>query len=152
MKSKFSDHITWTHNRMGQIIVYFWLLLMGILISNLHFVTIPSTHTRFPKYRELRFLGVTCLLPKLPSKATKKSSNSLPWVFETVCTYSFTALWNASCSSKALFSNFATLFGFLRRKSFMFTTSLFFPSAIMFFTNSVYFLWSPYKRRIYTFR
>jgi len=39
----------------------------------LHFVTIPSTHTKLPRKREVSVLGVTCLFPKLPSKATKNS-------------------------------------------------------------------------------
>jgi len=30
-----------------------------------HFVTIPSTHTKFPRNDEVKVLGVTCFAPKL---------------------------------------------------------------------------------------
>lgn len=71
----------------------------------LHLVTIPSTHTRLPRKRALRERGVTCLLPKLPSKPTWNSSNCLVNVASIEDTKSFSARWNATSSEKAFLSN-----------------------------------------------
>lgn len=86
--------------------------------------------------------GVTCRLPKLPSKPTKKSSNVLAKLGCNVDTYSFNARENASCSSNALANMAAARVGFFLRKSFIFTTRRFDRSLIMFFTKAMYVPWS----------
>jgi hypothetical protein len=105
----------------------------------IHLVTIPSTQIKLPKYLEVRLLGVTCLFPKLPSNATKKSSLSLAYSCATVNTYSFRAFWKADCSSKALLRRDFALAGFLRRKSFTFTFRRRDLSATISLTNCEYF-------------
>lgn len=69
---------------------------------NLHFVTIPSTHTKLPKKRDVRVLGVTCLFPKLPSNAIKKSIFCFAYSVSMLATNCFNAFWKAWCSSKEL--------------------------------------------------
>ena len=56
--------------------------------------------TRLPRFLLLRVLGVTCLLPKLPSNPTKKSIVSLAYVASIEPTNSLSAFWKADTSSK----------------------------------------------------
>lgn len=89
------------------------------------------------KYLDVKDRGVTCLFPKLPSNAMNKSA----WPFEydgsTEATYSFSALWKAICSSKALFKRLIALEGFFLLKSLTFTTSRDDLSPIIIFTRSI---------------
>lgn len=64
----------------------------------LHCVAIPSRQMRLFRNLEDKVLGVTCLLPKLPSRPIKHSSISQAG--STVWIYSFRAIWNAPSSTE----------------------------------------------------
>lgn len=59
----------------------------------------PSKHTRFPKNLDVKVLGVTCLLPKLPSKPTKTSLFDFAKSGSIEDVNCFSAFSNAICSS-----------------------------------------------------
>ena len=68
--------------------------------ATLHFVTMPSKQTRFPKNLEVKLLGVTCLFPKLPSKPTKNSIFPFAYSVSIEAINCFSAFSKAICSSK----------------------------------------------------